>query len=166
MSENLIINYHYELNYDYYYYNDMISNHSNNIFSMTNTFTYSGLEDIINDQEHIIQVGEMRINLEQSHTYGEDDETLTYVYHEPISIDDEILTDDEMAINNFMYLSNGDKLIETCSICLDDVTDIESTSKLSCGHHFHTNCISLCLQRNLFTCPLCRNPIQFCIPID
>jgi hypothetical protein len=53
------------------------------------------------------------------------------------------------------YLSNGDELIETCSICLDDVVNIESTSKLSCRHHFHTNCIKLCLERNN-KCPLCR----------
>jgi len=53
------------------------------------------------------------------------------------------------------YLSNGDELIETCSICLDDVVNIESTSKLSCRHHFHTNCIKLCLERNS-KCPLCR----------
>ena len=61
-------------------------------------------------------------------------------------------TDDER-INS--YLSNGIELIETCSICLDDIITIESTSKLSCRHHFHTNCIKLCLKRNS-KCPLCR----------
>ena len=53
------------------------------------------------------------------------------------------------------YLQNGDEFIETCSICLDDVEHIESTSKLSCGHHFHTNCIIQCLERS-YRCPLCR----------
>ena len=53
------------------------------------------------------------------------------------------------------YLTNSDEFIETCSICLDDISNIESTSKLSCGHHFHTNCIRLCLERNN-KCPLCR----------
>ena len=71
----------------------------------------------------------------------------------------EELTDDDR-INS--YLSNGDELIETCSICLDDVVNIESTSKLSCRHHFHTNCIKLCLERNN-KCPLCR---QYCLIIN
>jgi hypothetical protein len=56
------------------------------------------------------------------------------------------------------YLQNGDEFIETCSICLDDVVNVESTSKLSCGHHFHTNCIKQCLERS-YKCPLCR---RFC----
>ncbi len=57
------------------------------------------------------------------------------------------------------YLQSGDEFIETCSICLDDVEHIESTSKLSCGHHFHTNCIRQCLEINR-KCPLCR---RFCL---
>jgi hypothetical protein len=62
-------------------------------------------------------------------------------------------------MNSERYLQNGDELIETCSICLDDVTDVETTSKLSCGHHFHTNCIKLCLERSR-KCPLCRRIIN------
>ena len=57
------------------------------------------------------------------------------------------------------YLQNGDEFIEICSICLDDVVDMENISKLSCRHHFHTNCIKLCLKRSR-KCPLCR---QFCL---
>ena len=53
------------------------------------------------------------------------------------------------------YLTDGEELIEICPICLDDVTNIKTTSRLSCGHHFHTNCIRMCLERSL-RCPLCR----------
>jgi len=42
-------------------------------------------------------------------------------------------------------------LPEECSICFDNITEIDSC--LECGHIFHTQCI---IQLNLFNCPLCR----------
>ena len=75
-------------------------------------------------------------------------------------INEQIRPTNQEIINS--YLQNGDEFIEICSICLDDVVDVESTSKLSCGHHFHTNCIRLCLERNI-KCPLCR---QYCLIIN
>jgi hypothetical protein len=98
------------------------------------------------------------INLTQQIINGE-------IELEPINLIHEIINEqieqprqlDNEIINS--YLSNGDELIETCSICLDDVEHIESTSKISCGHHFHTSCIRLCLERNN-KCPLCR---QYCL---
>ena len=62
---------------------------------------------------------------------------------------------DERSEGIYSYLTNGKELIEICPICLDDVNNIETTSSLSCGHHFHTNCIRMCLERSL-RCPLCR----------
>lgn len=57
------------------------------------------------------------------------------------------------------YLKPGDELIETCSVCMNDSSDIGTTSKLSCGHHFHTTCIKEWLHRSR-TCPLCRAVCQ------
>jgi hypothetical protein len=48
-----------------------------------------------------------------------------------------------------------DEFIDVCSICLDDVCDIETTRKLRCGHHFHIDCIRTWLTKNK-SCPLCR----------
>lgn len=75
---------------------------------------------------------------------------------------DRIETEEYENINDEIinsYLQDGEELIETCSICIEDVVNVESTSKLCCGHHFHTNCIKLCLKRNR-KCPLCR---RFCL---
>ena len=98
------------------------------------------------------------INLTQQIINGE-------IELEPINlthqfINEQIRPMNEEIINS--YLQNGDEFIETCSICLDDVVDVESTSKLSCSHHFHTNCIRLCLERSR-KCPLCR---QYCLIIN
>ncbi|KAK9164817.1 hypothetical protein Scep_000008 [Stephania cephalantha] len=63
---------------------------------------------------------------------------------------------------------------ESCSICLaellsstradddddDDEAVVPSLNQLSgCGHVFHTECIQSWLDRNRFSCPLCRSPI-------
>lgn len=81
---------------------------------------------------------------------------------EAINLTQEMMNEEPRQLANEIinsYLQDGDELIEICSVCLDDVVNVESTSKLSCGHHFHTNCIKLCLERNR-TCPLCR---RFCL---
>ncbi|CAH0559960.1 unnamed protein product [Brassicogethes aeneus] len=44
-----------------------------------------------------------------------------------------------------------EKFKEECAICLEDF----ETRELSCGHVFHTKCISKWLQYNN-TCPFCR----------
>lgn len=55
----------------------------------------------------------------------------------------------------YMYLMPVDEQIEICAICLCNECEICDTSKLSCGHAFHTNCIKECLKR-ADKCPLCR----------
>ncbi len=45
----------------------------------------------------------------------------------------------------------------TCSICLNDCNSrkLDKLSNISCGHHFHSQCINKWLEKNL-CCPLCR----------
>lgn len=44
--------------------------------------------------------------------------------------------------------------VDTCPICLDDITDLEC--KLTCSHKFHLYCIGKWLDDNT-TCPVCRH---------
>ncbi|KAJ1436370.1 Zinc finger, RING-type [Sesbania bispinosa] len=47
---------------------------------------------------------------------------------------------------------------EICSICLVEFEGEDAVSKLGrCGHVFHINCIDQWLDRNQFSCPLCRS---------
>lgn len=48
--------------------------------------------------------------------------------------------------------------IESCSICLAVFEPDDLVSTLSCGHLYHSSCISEWLQKTL-QCPLCRSPI-------
>ena len=102
-----------------------------------------------------INLTQQMINEEEPHQFRlvSDERPVQFRYFVPPSDPKRNWLVSDERINS--YLSNGDELIETCSICLDDVVNIESTSKLSCRHHFHTNCIKLCLERNS-KCPLCR----------
>lgn len=52
------------------------------------------------------------------------------------------------------YLKPGDEYNESCSICIEECEN-GTTSKLSCGHHFHTTCVKEWLKRSR-KCPLCR----------
>ena len=170
-----------EYNINYYHAN----HHDNLTTMMRNTMNqiYNNSEEFIQEQEHLREVQEYENELRRqqevriqnreieerieelfrqqqerndnefaSITQINDIESLT---QEIIELEDDEFYDE--IINT--YLQDGYKHIETCSICLDDATDIETTSKLSCGHHFHTNCIRLCLERS-HKCPLCR---QFCL---
>lgn len=47
---------------------------------------------------------------------------------------------------------------ESCSICLAEFVDEDIVSQLGrCRHEFHTCCIESWLNRDQFTCPLCRS---------
>ncbi|MED6119604.1 hypothetical protein PIB30_013241 [Stylosanthes scabra] len=47
---------------------------------------------------------------------------------------------------------------ETCSICLVEFEDEDAVSKLRrCNHIFHLSCIEQWIDRNQFSCPLCRS---------
>jgi hypothetical protein len=95
---------------------------------------------------------------EYEYEYEYEEEEAQRMSIEAINLTQEMMNEQPRHMANEMinsYLRDGDELIEICSVCLDDVVNIESTSKLRCGHHFHTNCITSCLERNN-KCPLCR----------
>ena len=48
----------------------------------------------------------------------------------------------------------------SCSVCLVEFEDEDFVSQLSkCGHIFHMVCIEKWVERNQFTCPLCRSSL-------
>ncbi|KAJ6905609.1 RING-H2 finger protein ATL18 [Populus alba x Populus x berolinensis] len=48
-----------------------------------------------------------------------------------------------------------------CSICLMELEKEDEASQLSrCMHVFHMDCIEKWIQRDHFTCPLCRTSID------
>lgn len=48
-----------------------------------------------------------------------------------------------------------------CSICLESLKDETSLVRLtSCGHYFHRSCLDRIVEKNIMTCPLCRNPFS------
>lgn len=47
----------------------------------------------------------------------------------------------------------------TCCICSDILDEVTSTSVASCGHVFHSNCITLWIS-NSGTCPVCRKRVN------
>ena len=149
-SNSYIINY----NYNYDPHNVDIIESIDVSLEIFDQFT----DDEWREEEEAQRMSIETINLTQQIINGE-------IELEPINlthqfINEQIRPMNEEIINS--YLQNGDEFIETCSICLDDVVNIESISKLSCGHHFHTKCIRLCLERNV-KCPLCR---QYCLIIN
>lgn len=163
-------NYNYYNNFDEYdlYSNSYFVNYNYNPHNSDIIESIDVLLEISDRDEYETEIDEFieeaqrmsieTINLTQQIINGE-------IELEPINlthqfINEQIRPMNEEIINS--YLQNGDEFIETCSICLDDVVNIESISKLSCGHHFHTKCIRLCLERNV-KCPLCR---QYCLIIN
>ena len=50
---------------------------------------------------------------------------------------------------------------ETCSICMDDMTNESCVGVLKCGHEFHNNCIKEWLMEKCQKpgCPLCRKNV-------
>jgi hypothetical protein len=136
-------------NYNYYNNFDEYDLYSNSYFVNYNYNPHNS--DIIESIDVLLEISD-RDEYEEAQRMSIEAIDLTHhIINEDIQIEQP-----NNEINS--YLQSGDEFIETCSICLDDVQDIESTSKLSCGHHFHTNCIRQCLERSN-KCPLCR---RFC----
>jgi hypothetical protein len=53
-----------------------------------------------------------------------------------------------------------DIVVDTCSICLEDVEADERVAGLQCGHGFHQKCIMKWLARpGVSGCPLCRGAV-------
>lgn len=144
-------------NYNYNYYNnfDEYDLYSNSYFVNYNYNPHNS--DIIESIDVLLEITDRDewIDEEAQQMSIEAIDLTQHIINEDIQIEQP-----NNEINS--YLQNGDEFIETCSICLDDVVDVESTSKLSCGHHFHTNCIRQCLERS-YKCPLCR---RFCLIIN
>lgn len=46
-----------------------------------------------------------------------------------------------------------------CSICLSPIEDDDATSKTTCGHTFHSNCIFTSIAHKNFSCPNCREKL-------
>ena len=133
--------------------------------SFTSTTTLNDPEEFMQEQEYRRNIQEYENELIREQQlrirHGEIEERMEEMtelfINEIISITQRISNQNyhENIIVEDLYFSNGEELIEICSICLDDVTYIETTSRLSCGHHFHTDCIKMCLEMSL-RCPLCR----------
>jgi hypothetical protein len=51
------------------------------------------------------------------------------------------------------------KTHESCSICIDEITQRDAKSILECGHKYHLRCLGKWLERGN-TCPLCRAPTE------
>jgi len=63
--------------------------------------------------------------------------------------------------NKHIQIKTANDKVETCSICMDDITNESCVGVLKCGHGFHNNCIKewlmeKCLKPN---CPLCRKDV-------
>jgi len=52
---------------------------------------------------------------------------------------------------------NTVKASEDCAICMCPMTSPPSRIRLSCGHYFHSSCLSKCLKSE---CPMCRKAID------
>jgi hypothetical protein len=169
INNNYIVS-EYNINYRNVIYNRQYNNSLTMIRNNMNQI-YNNSVEFIQEQEHIRQLQEYENELRQEQELRLQEMTELYFnqYSSVTQINDietftqeiiEIEDDEELDTERInSYLRNGDEFIETCSICLEDVVEIETTSKLSCGHHFHTNCIIQCLERS-HKCPLCR---RFCL---
>lgn len=53
-----------------------------------------------------------------------------------------------------------EKLKDDCPICLEEMNATEEVMKLSCGHIYHSKCISKWLTEQSNTCPTCRKTVE------
>lgn len=47
-------------------------------------------------------------------------------------------------------------MVETCSICLNEVRSTRHTQPIRCGHVFHAHCLEKWKKKGKNTCPVCR----------
>ena len=70
----------------------------------------------------------------------------------------EFLEIPSLPVARFNDLDKDEDQDEICSICLVEFEGEDAVSKLRrCEHVFHFNCIEQWLERNQFSCPLCRS---------
>ena len=60
--------------------------------------------------------------------------------------------------NNSLESDKHHSINETCSICLEDITNINS-SITKCNHQFHSNCLIKWIIIGNQHCPLCRTKL-------
>lgn len=51
-------------------------------------------------------------------------------------------------------------LVDSCTICLDDVQVGESAITVRCGHTFHAKCITKWVTESAPTCPVCQLDVR------
>jgi len=49
--------------------------------------------------------------------------------------------------------------VHECVICFDELQAGHDIEAIPCGHVFHHDCISACIQRHGRQCPLCRHAV-------
>jgi hypothetical protein len=61
-----------------------------------------------------------------------------------------------------------DNSVESCPICLDEISDSDQRHITSCGHSFHSSCMAAAnmITRPNNRCPLCRQPLEPAGDID
>lgn len=82
-------------------------------------------------------------------------------YNQTLSLSKTLKTERRERLDREKTLSNLTKriqnfAIESCPICLCEITTGDRLSITRCGHVFHANCLSESLE-NTFLCPLCRS---------
>jgi hypothetical protein len=87
--------------------------------------------------------------------------TLMFVFsseHKCATKEMEFLEIPSLPVARFDDLDEDEDQDEICSICLVEFEGEDAVSKLRrCEHVFHFNCIEQWLERNQFSCPLCRS---------
>ncbi|KAJ3407147.1 hypothetical protein HDV05_005567 [Chytridiales sp. JEL 0842] len=61
---------------------------------------------------------------------------------------------------SFMPPKEEEEEEELCSICLENLPDVESRR---CGHSFHRECISMWLHNGHVSCPVCRGELRMTV---
>ncbi|CAI9770461.1 unnamed protein product [Fraxinus pennsylvanica] len=81
-----------------------------------------------------------------------------HLHQEPIQV---VLDLPECQFQDLDLSKNGEDdrgIEEICSICLMEFENEDLVNKLpNCKHIFHIHCIEKWLDRNQFTCPMCRS---------
>lgn len=101
------------------------------------------------------------ISFEQQETDEDSDETwidqITYSYkYQPVKPSSNIDSGStERNSSKEGEKSNAIAVVESCSICLNELEVNSAVRRLPCMHLFHKSCVDIWLS-NTLTCPICR----------